>query len=75
MSQKCVVKIVFSRVEKDRLFGQLMAVVAGRGKCGERSVSALLGFSCMYHRTYPTLDLDLGDQSVLVDNNGIDVIS
>lgn len=30
MSQKCGVKIVFSRVEKDRLVGQLMAVVAGK---------------------------------------------
>lgn len=75
MSQNCGVKIVFSRVEKDRLVGQLMAVVAGRGKRGERSVSALLGLPCMYHRKYPTLDLYLGHKSVFVDSNGIGVIS
>lgn len=30
MSQKYGVKIVFSRVKKDRLVGQLIAVVAGK---------------------------------------------
>lgn len=77
MSQKYGVKIVFSRVKKDRLVGQMMAVVAGKREAwrAECIGNVLLGFPCMYHRTYPTLDLDLGDQSVLVDNNGIGVIS